>query len=85
MHSANGNLSPVEFKEKCYLKLQLFSILYSEYELRLTYHNFSLPPVLLNAIAWVSRVGGDFRKLFTLKSIQLATSSVAEVMMYLTL
>jgi len=38
-------------------------------------YNFSLPPVLVNTIAWVSRVGDDFRKLFTLKTIQLATHS----------
>ena len=38
-------------------------------------YNFSLPPVLVNTIAWVSRVGDDFRKLFTLKTIQLSTHS----------
>lgn len=38
-------------------------------------YNFSLPPVLVNTIAWVSRVGDDFRELFTLKTIQLATHS----------
>ena len=38
-------------------------------------YNYSLPPVLVNTIAWVSRVGDDFRKLFTLKRIQLATHS----------
>jgi NAD(P)H-dependent FMN reductase len=38
-------------------------------------YNFSLPPVLVNTIAWVSRVGDDFRKLFTLKPIQIATHS----------
>ncbi len=38
-------------------------------------YNFSLPPVHVNFIAWVSRVGDDFRKLFTLKKIQLATHS----------
>ena len=38
-------------------------------------YNFSLPPVLVNAIAWVSRVGEDFREVFTLKTIQLATHS----------
>ena len=38
-------------------------------------YNFSLPPVLVNTIAWISRVGDDFRKLFTLKPIQLATHS----------
>lgn len=38
-------------------------------------YNFSLPPVLVNTIAWVSRVGDDFRELFVLKKIQLATHS----------
>ena len=38
-------------------------------------YNFSLPPVLVNTVAWVSRVGDDFRELFTLKTIQLATHS----------
>ncbi|WP_072679582.1 NADPH-dependent FMN reductase [Arcobacter sp. LA11] len=40
-------------------------------------YNFSLPPVLVNTIAWVSRVGDDFRKLFALKTIQLSTHSGA--------
>lgn len=38
-------------------------------------YNFSVPPVLVNMIAWVSRIGDDFRDLFTLKKIQLATHS----------
>lgn len=38
-------------------------------------YNYSLPPVLVNIIAWVSRVGDDFRELFSLKLIQLATHS----------
>ncbi len=38
-------------------------------------YNFSLPPVLVNFIAWISRVGDDFRELFALKVIQLATHS----------
>lgn len=38
-------------------------------------YNYSLPPVLVNTVAWVSRVGDDFRELFTLKTIQLATHS----------
>jgi chromate reductase len=38
-------------------------------------YNFSLPPVHVNAIAWLSRIGDDFRKLFALKYIQLATHS----------
>lgn len=38
-------------------------------------YNFSLPPVLVNFIAWVSRAGDDFRKLFSMKKIQLATHS----------
>lgn len=38
-------------------------------------YNHSLPPVLVNTIAWVSRVGDDFRRVFTLKVIQLATHS----------
>lgn len=38
-------------------------------------YNFSLPPVLVNFVAWVSRTGDDFRKLFSMKKIQLATHS----------
>ena len=38
-------------------------------------YNFSIPPVLVNAVAWISRIGDDFRKVFTLKIIQLATHS----------
>ncbi len=38
-------------------------------------YNFSLPPVLVNTVAWISRVGDDFRDVFTLKPIQLATHS----------
>ena len=38
-------------------------------------YNFSIPPVLSNTVAWISRVGDDFRKVFTLKTIQLATHS----------
>ena len=40
-------------------------------------YNFSMPPVLVNAIAWISRTGDDFRELFALKPIQLATHSGA--------
>jgi len=38
-------------------------------------YNASIPPVLANFITWVSRTSDDFRKLFTLKIIQLATHS----------
>lgn len=38
-------------------------------------YNFSLPPVHVNFVAWVSRVGDDFRKLFSMKKIQLASHS----------
>lgn len=38
-------------------------------------YNYSLPPVLVNFVAWVSRIGDNFRELFTLKLIQLATHS----------
>lgn len=38
-------------------------------------YNYSLPPVLVNTVAWISRVGDDFRELFALKTIQLATHS----------
>lgn len=38
-------------------------------------YNYSIPPVQTNAIAWLSRVGDDFRSLFSLKYIQLATHS----------
>lgn len=38
-------------------------------------YNFSLPPVLVNFVAWISRAGDDFRELFSMKKIQLATHS----------
>ena len=38
-------------------------------------YNYGVPPVLVNAIAWISRIGDNFRKLFSLKKIQLATHS----------
>ncbi|WP_419763624.1 MAG: NADPH-dependent FMN reductase [Arcobacter sp.] len=38
-------------------------------------YNFSLPPVLVNMLAWISRIGNDFRALFSMKKIQLATHS----------
>jgi NAD(P)H-dependent FMN reductase len=38
-------------------------------------YNFGVPPVLVNTIAWISRIGDNFRALFTLKKIQLATHS----------
>lgn len=38
-------------------------------------YNFSLPPVLVNFVAWISRVGDDFRELFSMKKVQLATHS----------
>ena len=38
-------------------------------------YNYSLPPVLVNTIAWVSRIGDDFREVFALKKVQLATHS----------
>lgn len=38
-------------------------------------YNFSIPPVLVNTIAWISRAGDDFRELFKQKTIQLATHS----------
>ncbi|RXJ92044.1 NADPH-dependent FMN reductase [Malaciobacter molluscorum] len=38
-------------------------------------YNFNVPPVLVNFIAWISRIGENFRALFSLKTIQLATHS----------
>lgn len=38
-------------------------------------YNYLLPPVLINFIAWISRSTDDFRTLFALKVIQLATHS----------
>lgn len=38
-------------------------------------YNYGVPPVLVNMIAWISRIGDNFRKLFILKKIQLATHS----------
>ncbi|QKF80751.1 NADPH-dependent FMN reductase [Halarcobacter ebronensis] len=40
-------------------------------------YNFNVPPILVNMIAWVSRIGEDYRKTFTMKKIQLATHSGA--------
>jgi chromate reductase, NAD(P)H dehydrogenase (quinone) len=38
-------------------------------------YNYGVTPVLVNTIAWISRIGDDFRALFNLKAIQLATHS----------
>jgi len=38
-------------------------------------YNGSIPPVLSNAIAWISRASDDFRKLFNEKVFLLATHS----------
>ncbi len=38
-------------------------------------YNGSMPPILNNAIAWVSRVGDDFRAIFNQKFVALATHS----------
>ncbi len=38
-------------------------------------YNYSIPPVLTNFIAWVSRAGEDFRTLFNEKAVLLATHS----------
>lgn len=38
-------------------------------------YNYNVPPVLVNFIAWISRIGDDFRALFSLKRVQLATHS----------
>lgn len=38
-------------------------------------YNGSIPPVLSNAIAWISRTNDDFRALFSEKPILLATHS----------
>lgn len=38
-------------------------------------YNGSMPPVLNNTIAWVSRVGDDFRAIFNQKFIALASHS----------
>jgi len=38
-------------------------------------YNGSMPPVLNNAIAWVSRVGDDFRAIFNQKFIAIASHS----------
>lgn len=38
-------------------------------------YNGSMPPVLTNAVAWVSRVSDDFRSVFNQKFIALATHS----------
>ena len=38
-------------------------------------YNYSIPPVLTNTVAWISRVDSDFRKYFKEKNIFLATHS----------
>ena len=38
-------------------------------------YNGSMPPVLNNAIAWVSRVGDDFRSIFNQKFVAIASHS----------
>jgi NAD(P)H-dependent FMN reductase len=38
-------------------------------------YNYSMPPVLTNTIAWISRVDEDFRRYFNHKKILLATHS----------
>lgn len=38
-------------------------------------YNYSTPPVLTNVIAWLSRSGENFREVFGVKYIQLATHS----------
>jgi len=38
-------------------------------------YNGSMPPVLNNAIAWVSRIGDDFRAIFNQKFVALASHS----------
>ncbi len=38
-------------------------------------YNYNVPPVLVNFIAWISRIGDNFRALFALKRVQLATHS----------
>jgi chromate reductase, NAD(P)H dehydrogenase (quinone) len=38
-------------------------------------YNGSIPPVLTNLIAWISRSGSDYRQLFSGRFIQLATHS----------
>jgi NAD(P)H-dependent FMN reductase len=38
-------------------------------------YNGSMPPVLTNAVAWVSRVDKDFRTVFNQKFVALATHS----------
>ena len=38
-------------------------------------YNFSIPPSLTNLIAWVSRIGDDFRGLFGEKPVLIATFS----------
>lgn len=40
-------------------------------------YNYCITPVLANAIAWISRIGDDFRSLFALKKVQLASFSGA--------
>ena len=41
-------------------------------------YNYNLPPVLVNAICWISRNSDDFREAFDSKPIQLATHSGGE-------
>lgn len=38
-------------------------------------YNYSIPPVLTNTIAWISRIDKDFKKYFSHKKVLLATHS----------
>jgi NAD(P)H-dependent FMN reductase len=38
-------------------------------------YNYSIPPVLTNAVAWMSRIDPEFKKYFEQKSVLLATHS----------
>lgn len=50
------------------LKYDAFIVVSPEY-------NGSMPPVLTNTIAWISRVGNDFRAIFNQKFVALASHS----------
>jgi NAD(P)H-dependent FMN reductase len=67
-HSNNGIPDAAKILGEKMDKAQGFIIVSPEY-------NYSIPPVLSNAVAWTSRINEDFRQYFTEKVVLLATHS----------
>lgn len=64
----HGIPEPVDTVAKRMKRAKAYIIVAPEY-------NYSMPPSLTNFIAWVSRIGDDFRGLFNEKPILIATFS----------